>query len=55
MSWSDNIWLIVAVVAGYWIITSGVIQNFAMGIGGGQNMGAKTQQRPPKPRTGRNG
>lgn len=38
MSWSEVVWLVVAIVAGYWIITSGFIQNFAMGLGkGGSN------------------
>lgn len=45
MSWSNVIWLVVAIVGGWWVLKSGFIQNFAMGVGG-----AQAQSRMPKGR-----
>ena len=50
MSWSSVVWLVVAVVAGYWVITSGFIQNFAMGLGGGSKVTPGGMSRMPKGR-----
>jgi hypothetical protein len=53
MSWSEVVWLVVAVVAGYWIVTSGIIKNLGMGSGPGNSGGGQmpAQNKVKTPRT----